>query len=317
MRPGDVASAWDVGAVHALRPLDGGSINGAYRVQAERGEFHLRVYRSPDPARAEREHAAIALAVRVGLPTPAPLPTREGQTVAHLSGRLAALFSVAPGTPLPRASLTPGQAAALGRFLAEVHDRLPAGVPFEVPAVQVGPVERAVERAVERLEQVQAAVLALPHPDEVDGWALERTQQRLAFLRASPPAEYAPASPARFLHGDYHDGNVFFGEGQPTALIDWEQTRLAPRAWEIVRCLALSLGLNAARCGAFLRGYRERLPLPAEELADGAALYAALQARNVWTFASVYLEGNPGPRAFIRPPPYLPFEEAWERLGLD
>lgn len=213
---------------------------------------------------------------------------------------------------MPRAALTPDHAAALGTFLAELHERLPLQAPFEVPEVRPA----SVGRTLERLERVQAALLALPAPGEVDGWALTRTRQRLAHLQASPLPDRVPAFPARFLHGDFHDGNVFFQDSQPTALIDWEQTRLAPRAWEVVRCLHLSLKLDPLLSAALLRGYRERLSLPEEELADGAAFYALIQERNVWTYESVYLEGNPGPRVFIGPPPYVPFQWDWAASGL-
>lgn len=83
-----------------------------------------------------------------------------------------------------------------------------------------------------------------------------------------------------------------------------------------MRCLHLSLRLAPALDVPFLAAYRARLLLPAGELADGAALYALVQERNVWTYESVYLEGNPGPRVFIRPPPYVPFGRAWAELGL-
>lgn len=244
--------------------------------------------------------------------TPPPLETRAGGTLAQSGPQLATLFPLAPGAPVPRPALTPDHAAALGTFLAELHCRLPAGVPLDVPGVRAA----SVEHTLERLERVEAALLALPAPDEVDGWALTRTRQRLRHLRTSPLPDHVPGFPFRFLHGDYHDGNVFFEGARPVALIDWEQTRLAPRAWEVVRCLHLSLRLEPALTGAFLGGYREGLPLSAAELEDGAAFYARLQERNVWTYESVYLEGNPGPRRFIRPPPYVPFTQDWAELNL-
>nr|WP_318010910.1 phosphotransferase [Deinococcus multiflagellatus] len=245
---------------------------------------------------------------------------------AHPAGRhpgaagpgWAALFECAPGEPVPRAALTPAHAAALGEFLAQLHAQLPATVAFEVPPLAP---PAPVARTTERLEAVRAAILARPTPDEVDRWALVRTEQRLTHLRTGPrpdpaPADTRPALPHRFLHGDYHDGNVFFQAGQPAALIDWEQTRLAPRAWEIVRALHLSLGLQADLGRSFLAGYRTRQPLSHEELQAGADLYATLQERNVWTLEGVYLQGNPGPRRFVRPPPYVPFGMAWAAAGL-
>ncbi|WP_288401879.1 phosphotransferase [uncultured Deinococcus sp.] len=308
----DLDRFWDLGGVTALTALGGGSINGAWRVEAGTGHFHLRVYRSPDRARAERELAAVAVAVAAGVPTPAPRPARAGGVLARLEAGWAALFPALDGAPVPRAALTADHAGGLGHLLAEVHTRLPRQVPFEVPGLH----QRPVGEILTRLERIEAAILAWPEPGEVDAWALERTRQRLAHLRASPPADHAPTFPARFLHGDFHDGNVFFLNGTPHALIDWEHPRLAPRAWEIVRCLHLSLRLHPVLGQAFLDGYRARLPLSTPELADGAALYATLQERNVWTYESIYLEGNPGPRQFVRPPPHVPFVRDWAASGL-
>lgn len=307
-----VSSHWPVGEVRTIRALGGGSINAAFRVETSSVQYHLRVYRSPDRTRAEREHAAIAVAAARGVPTPKPLRTHERQTLVGLGSQWAALFPVAPGQPVPRPVLTPGHAGELGRFLAELHARLPENVPFDVQGMTLAPVSMTLDR----LKAIEQAILALPAPDEVDGWALERTRQRLSHLQTSPLPDELPDLPLRFLHGDYHDGNVFFVEGRAGAIIDWEQPRRAPRTWEIVRALHLSLHLRPELAGPFLHAYRERLSLPADELEAGAEYYGLLQERNVWTFQSVYLDGNPGPRAFIRPPPYRPFPLDWKESGL-
>lgn len=289
-------------------------MNAAHRVQAQAGAFHLRVYRDPRLDRARREHAAVQVARAAGIPTPDLRPAHSGDTVTDLNGRWAALFEVAPGAPIPRANLTPGHAGSLGAFLADLHARLPRRVDF--PVSVLGPPASA-EATVHELRQVEAAILALPHPDQVDGWALARTRQRLTHLRSAPDdPPVADHLPRRFLHGDYHDGNVFFLGERPAAIIDWEQPRLAPRAWEIVRALHFCFALDTVLGSAFLRAYRAHQPLPARELRAGAELYGALQERNVWTYRSVYLEGNPAPRAFIRPPPYRPFPALWQEAGL-
>lgn len=309
MNPEQIAQLWNLGQVTSLTALAGGSINGAYRVQSESGTFHLRVYRDRDARRAELELAAIQVALQAGVPTPRPQASVGGGLLAQLEGQWAALFALAPGAPIPRDLLTAGDAASLGAFLAALHQQLPEKVRFEVPAVR----SASVEGTLARLESV---ILALPERDELDSWALERTRQRLAHLRASPLPDQPPAYPSRFLHGDYHDGNVFFSAGQAVALTDWEQTRLAPRAWEVVRLLHFSFGLRPELCLGCLKAYRDVSPLSAEELQDGARFYALTQERNVWVYESVYLYGNTAPRAFIHPPPYVPFQVQWAEAGL-
>lgn len=316
MNPDAIAQLWDVGAVQSVTALAGGSINGAYRVQADAGAFHLRVYRDSRKAVVEREHAAVHCALRVGVPTPAVQPARGGGAVARLGNTdawaWAALFNLAPGAPIPRAALTECAVWALGDFLGRLHARLPAQAGFEVPRVG----ESSHTDTIQRLQRIEQAIQARPELDERDTWALERTRQRLAHLHSTDPTPYQPRFPFRFLHGDYHDGNVFFQGSQPAAIIDWEACRLGPRAWEIVRFLDYSLRLDPTLCEAFLAAYREMASLSSAELQDGAQFYASLQERNVWTYESVYLDGNPGPRQFIHPPPYVPFQKQWWRSGL-
>ena len=71
----------------------------------------------------------------------------------------------------------------------------------------------------------------------------------------------------------------------------------------MVRFLDYSLRLHPALSRAFLAGYRHVLPLDAAEVLDSVRLYAQLQEGNVWTYESVYLEHNPGPKIlFVRRP---------------
>lgn len=97
-----MARQWDVGEISSITPLGGGSINGAYRVEAQAGCFHLRVYREAQRLTIEREHAAIAAALAAEISTPRPLPVRSGDTtIGQLGCAWAALFSGRPARSLP------------------------------------------------------------------------------------------------------------------------------------------------------------------------------------------------------------------------
>ncbi len=309
----EVTRQWDVGEIDSITPLGGGSINGAYRVEAGAGSFHLRVYRDRQRLPIDREHAAIAVALASGVATPRPVPLRDGSTIGQLDSAWATLFELTSGAVIARENLNEPEVRKLGGFLAELHARLPQTVDFNVPRVG----ESRGGATVDRLERIERAILNLPRPDEADGWVLERTRQRLALLRTSPQPSFVSAFPFRFLHGDFHNGNVFFAGGQPVSIIDWELCRLAPRVWEVVRFLDYSLRLCPDLSRAFLSGYRHISPLSVEELLDGVQLYAHLQQGNVWVFESVYIDNNPGPKVFIRPPPYVPFGQAWREAELD
>ncbi|MFC6666916.1 phosphotransferase [Deinococcus radiopugnans] len=138
-----MARQWNVGAVSAVTPLGGGSINGAHRVEAQAGCFHLRVYREAQRLSIEREHAVIAAALAAGSSTPRPVPLKNGGTIGQLGCAWAALFERAPGAVIAREALTALDVERLGGFLADLHARLPQTVAFEVPRVGTS---RGVER---------------------------------------------------------------------------------------------------------------------------------------------------------------------------
>lgn len=309
-------SEWQVGRIISAVVPATGTVNRTLLVQAERGEFALRVS-ARGRERTEWEQECIAFAAALGVPVCRPIPMPQG-TILERGGHCFALFPQASGRQLTRAELRTEHARAAGECLARIHvalEKLPAG------RARVKDLTGDIAGAAALVPRLDAAILAQPAQTAVEQAAREQLAGRRAYLAqngplaASIPARLA-ALPQRVLHGDFQETNLFFQDEQVSAVIDWDQSGRAARGWEIIRVQHLMLQLAPELCRAFLDGYESVTPLDNSELEESAVCYGLLSDGNLWVYVAVYLEGNARARQFISLLPFVPFEAQWKASGV-
>ena len=309
--------AWTPAPVVAAVPADSGTINRTFVIETRAGHFFLRAYRPVERLHVEREHRLIAHARGRGLPVPAPIPTRRGGTILEREGRFYALFPPAAGRQVMRGQLTPALVHGAGTALARVHRALrdypPALVaPRSVTATNTD--DRAATIAeIDRLERV---IRSRPEPDGSDRMLLGRLVERREWLRGSTPPDLPDLSQVerQVVHGDYQDTNLFFHGDEVSAIIDWDQSYAAPRAWEVVRTLHLVWGFAPDPSRRFIEAYRAELALPLEELDVAGTCYGEMRAQDLWAYRTIYDDGDDRPRRFFRPGPFRPLSDGWAAL---
>ena len=232
---GRVLAHWDETAVD-VSPVPGGTLNWNFEVTTKSRKLFLRCYRQNlEIERIRGEHALTSWAAQRGLPAPAPLPTATGSTLVEWEGRAWAVFPWVEGLPVPRGSLNPVQAEALG----DLHGRTQAILAdHEASSGAAMHMRWDKAQSLALFDKVIDAARSRP----TEGWllaGLARQRDMLASLRVHPP-EYFSELPCQVLHGDFHDQQVLFQGDAAVALVDWEIWHTDPRAWEVVRSLAFS-----------------------------------------------------------------------------
>lgn len=309
MELAELLAHWDTGPVSGVEAVLQGSVNRVLRVQVGQQTLYLRLYRSSDVAVLEREAGIMQAARLGGVPVPTALPTRSGAGWLNLDGQLCALFTAATGVQVARTDLTAREATAAGEALARLHRALEP-----LPDLGWRRYHVAYESGawLARLDALRRAMEGLSDPDLTDAWALERLRAQRAWL-ADPACPHTAdlSGPRQTIHGDYHDGNLFFADYRVSGVIDWEQAAWMPRAFEAVRSAHYMFGHVPTLAAAFLKASLSELNMNRPELQAAVLAYGVQADHNVWVLEEIYLHGNARACLFIPHAPFRPFASLW------
>ncbi|MBC8161565.1 MAG: phosphotransferase, partial [Roseiflexaceae bacterium] len=284
------AAAWQLGDIHAITPIPVGALNRSFVIDAASGRYVLRGYRYTERSPIEHEHDLIAFAHQRGVPTLMPVALPSGETLAVCDGLFYALFPFASGEQRVRGMLGAADAAAMGRCVGKIHQAL-RDFPHDRARQLKLQVSNAATTAMMDCIQQAINIHATGGDDEAN--TIEIMQGMRAYIERTPPPDQSiDTLPHQMLHGDYHERNIFFDQGEVSAVIDWEQALFAPRGWELLRTLVFVWDLALAESVAFLEAYQQVYPLPLTELDLAARWFAWSRGHNLWVYQAVYLEGN-------------------------
>lgn len=311
----DLRRAWNLPPILSTWTPATGTIHRTLLLKTAHGSYALRAYRytTDECWRILCEHALTAYVRARGLPALLPLPLSNGESVFEQGGHFYALFPFAPGYQIARSDLTSHEVMLMGRFLGKLHQTL-SDYPHEQVPHRSFPIDLATTLAT--IDTIETAIRSQSQRNDEDRQALSQLAARRAWLTTAPSVNMEDLSSLeqQVIHGDYQETNLFFKDGQVSAVIDWDQSYRAPRAWEVVRTLHYVCKLEGTASRTFLDAYRCVLPLTPTELEVAAATYGWMRAHDLWQYQAIYLEGNERIRAFLQPGPFLPFAQRWAEL---
>ncbi|HVB13320.1 MAG TPA: phosphotransferase family protein [Candidatus Dormibacteraeota bacterium] len=258
---------WRIGE---LSSIPEGHSGFTYWVETDHGRGVLRLpppgARIAGPADIPRQGRIMAALAEQGLPVPRLLASSSEPVV---DGRPFVLMEVAAGLRVEAATsfLSP---AAMAQAALAVLVQL-QGVPLErsgigqESAVSIGQETTYWERLMERA------------PRELTG-AAPRLQRLLDQSRPE-------AVPPVLVHGDFHYGNMLFGEGRVLALLDWEIAQLGQPQLDL-GCLCVAAEVGGPGLGA------DRWEVPAAGLAEALGLDPAtitwFRALTYYKYAAIF-----------------------------
>jgi homoserine kinase type II len=275
-----LASAYDLGPLHASRGIEAGTVNTSYALDLEAGRYFLRIYEEQGRAGAEAEARLLLHLAASGVKTPAPVVAKDGAMVRTVAGKPAVVFPWIDGDMLCLKAVTPVAGREVGAALARMHL---AGPP---PGGSLGAGRFGAEDLVLRCDRVATSA---------DDRARAQAEPLRSALRAVA-ARRRTDLPTGLVHGDLFRDNVLWqqdGSGDTrgqisrsspriAALLDFESAHRGPFAYDIaVTILSWSFrdAFDHDVGRGIVAGYREVRELePAErEALYDEAIFAALR----------------------------------------
>ena len=305
--------AWPLGTIRAITPAASGTVNRTLLVDAALGRHVLRSYRHREPEPVIREHAIITHVRAANLPAIAPLPLPDGKTILAVGGQFHALFPIAHGWQCERAALGPDEAAAMGICLGRLHRAL-----ISLPQQWVAPRSFATNRGstLARIDHLEETIRARPQLESLDREALAWLHGQREWIERhdADPLNLLVPLEWQVVHGDYQETNLFFLSGRVSAVIDWDQTYLAPRAWELMRTMHYAFAFSPNLCGPFLSAYQAIAPTTLADLDRSALAYAQKIGHDVWVYEEYYLHGNMRVQRFFHKGGFVSPLDDWRKL---
>lgn len=308
----EAASAWAFGQPASLTPIGDGVLNRCLLFEAAGQQLVLRACHYTERKHIEREYALIMFAKDHGVPVVAPIPLPSGDTILMQEGHFYALFPFIRDRQYRRGTLGANEAAAMGRCLGHIHRVLE---PCTIPASREVRTTESYERTLAAMDAIRQAIAAHADPGDDETRTLTTLDgMRDYIVQTPPPTQPLEALPFQLLHGDYHERNLFFANGEVSAVIDWELSLHGPRGREIMRTLLFVWDLELEPCVAFLAAYQQVWPLPIAELDLAARWFAWSRGHNLWVYQAIYLEGNEQARQLIGSGQFEPLEARWAQI---
>jgi Ser/Thr protein kinase RdoA (MazF antagonist) len=269
-------SAWfGLGHPSSVKRIAHGLMSRNRQVITPVGPVAVKLATSADADAVRLQHAAVTLLAQAGLPVPVPVAGPGGLTLMEHRAGLLTVVPWAAGTHRTGLSLSHTECELLGTMLGRPH----AGLANALPPPQGEPTFQVTQEAEARRRIGRYVDLAGSRqpPDAFDRLALRRLNERARLLQDLEhlrPSDQAPAGPVGWTHGDFHELQVLWHDGQVSAVLDWDRLGVRPLAAEMLRSATLlfgygdNRGLDIGRVTAFTCGYREVMPLADADLSD-------------------------------------------------
>lgn len=300
-----IAAAFGLGAVRAVRAIAAGTINSNYEVTAESGVVFVRVNEGKAEADVAWEAQLVAALADRGVITPAPRLALDGRPYAPLGGKFVSVFGWREGRHLEPHEITPGLASTFGAALAQLHV---AGLALPEDWRRGSIYDHA--HLVGRFERF--AGLADPELQP----AIAILGEELAY--AKDMVVVRRRATQGIIHGDLFRDNVLWAGDQISAILDFEQASGGSLAYDLAVCINDWCWTGVPRIDlavALVAGYEHVRPLTeGDRVALPIELRAAAARFTITRITDVYLAKVTNPEKDFRA--FLARCEAWRGQAL-
>ncbi len=268
-----ILSFYPVGSLKKAEPAPGGVMNENWFVETDTGKYFLRcrsLFFTPNSI--DFELKLIEYLSNLGFPTPRLINTLEGALKVQAENRYWELYEYLPGEPFSVNNLAQTKSAA--KMLARFHIATAGyqgranGVPYR--RFDLGSVAGVIDQLKEMVSyELKTSTLGTMLEPGIIGFI---EGQEEAVINGIQPLS---GSLLTVIHGDYQPSNVIFKGNEAIAVIDFGNSALSYRSYDVARAILgfsalrpdyksqrdLNPWLDMNRVKAFFRAYQAEMPI--------------------------------------------------------
>jgi len=249
-----IANFFCLGSVLKIRDADGANAN--FIITTSRGRFFVKINLEPHTRDNKLlETAYVAHLLVQGIPVVPYLPGNDGTSICRIDDIMAMSQKVAPGS---NPDITIANVSQIGKFLGKLHLVPTSSLPYRYGWL-------SPEYIQKNLVRFASDGGFRGHPDARKILSVYGSCDE--FVR-----DIVPKLPASIVHSDLHSENVLFKNGQLTAVVDWEDSTIAPSLFDFVSsaaywCFDFDRGTMRPKLyRAFRESYEKERPLTKLEI---------------------------------------------------
>ena len=307
-----LAKAYELKGVKLVGRVKHGVLSNNYIVQAGGAKYFLKHYRITVAGRVQDVHQAKQIFYKHGVPVVLPLPTKSGTTYVKLGKDAYALFPYINSKQVVNGyELNTQQIQNMARMLAHMHNlsrqRLPKVTSVGITPWSLSYVKKLKQDFVLDANEILVIIRAKKKKTQFDLQAESGLLLKLQLLSDIPSTfDIRKLGKPHFLHGDFHQRNVFFNPDNTVAhVFDFEKSDIQPRAFELIRSAYIMFftekftARNFNRAHMYLRTYRQVYPISKSELECAVKILYYRHILSLWIECEHYKNHDFRPDQFL------------------
>ena len=304
---GDLAAAFELGAVERYEPIAAGTINTNFELITERGRYFVRLNEGKAEADVAWEARLVTELAAAGVLTPPPLVAKDGRPYAECMRKWASVFPWRDGHHVGADHVTPAIAETFGAALGDLH-RAGLELPSGWRRGSIYDHDHLASR-FDRCSRVD---------DRAINYALAILREELAIAKAGFALRRAATH--GIIHGDLFRDNVLWTDdpARISAILDFEQASGGSLVYDLAVCIndwCWTIYPRFDLAAALVAGYQRVRPLTASDRTALPIEIRAAAARFTLTrITDVYLARVDNPEKDFRA--FLARCEAWRGPAL-
>ncbi|HSX38974.1 MAG TPA: phosphotransferase [Candidatus Saccharimonadales bacterium] len=292
-----ITQNYKIEPIQSIEPVQVGIMAVNHILHTANHKYFLKSYRHATPEAISKVHQVMNYFSENGVAAVLPIKLKTGQTYFVHENVVNAVFPFVTGQVIKRETLNLDQAKVLGESLANIHLTTKDGIPTKFK--DLVKIKKSQETRAQNNQNIQKIIVDIPNRTEFDNHMLELVKLKAKLLEQHWDTYSKMELPNNALiHGDFHCENVMFDENKITHILDFDNTRIDSREWELARSMFLTFfessfadhHIESAKY--YIKAYASLYPFNFEDFSNAIKFYFFGLFRTVWAEEDYYKNNN-------------------------